>query len=133
MCSGVGVLAVWYHVGVGSGPDKDDVVAFTTVEYTAASHCFETLQLTHNSIYYVTVFAFNGGHVEKNSSSHSDGGEPLLQYSQSSYGVQSGNWEQFPRSYASLLLNFFAVKFLLPRYPYLISSTTFVNTGLLAR
>ncbi|XP_070572594.1 uncharacterized protein [Ptychodera flava] len=62
-----------YIWGVGTAPHLDDIVSFHDVDHTESFGCRDDVNLTHNTMYYSTLFAFNAGHKRLNTSVVSDG------------------------------------------------------------
>ena len=69
-----------YMLSVGSERNITDVANLTQFSYRESSACIElppSRYLTHNQIYYTTVWAYNGGNKQLNVSVVSDGGKSL--------------------------------------------------------
>ena len=66
-----------YRWGVGTSPGLDDVIAFRDKSHTVTNTChnFKTEVLKHNTKYFSTLTAYNGGHARKNITVSSDGGK----------------------------------------------------------
>ncbi|XP_070573688.1 uncharacterized protein [Ptychodera flava] len=62
-----------YILGVGTAPNTDNVVSFHDVDHTVTVGCHDDMILTHNTMYYSTLLAFNAGHRRLNTSVVSDG------------------------------------------------------------
>ncbi|XP_077992165.1 uncharacterized protein LOC144446291 [Glandiceps talaboti] len=62
-----------YRWGVGTSPGSDDVIGFHDVQHTEYVQCRDDVNLTHNTMYYSTLYAFNAGHKRLNVSVWSNG------------------------------------------------------------
>ncbi|KAI8510725.1 hypothetical protein Bbelb_116410, partial [Branchiostoma belcheri] len=64
----------YYLWGVGTIPDADDIVPFEVISHSSFSSCKQlSTPLLHNTTYYSTLVALNGGHKHLNVSVSSDG------------------------------------------------------------
>lgn len=67
----------YYNVGIGSTSNKTDIANLTRFEHSVHEACItlpEEKYLAHGNIYYVIVWAYNGGHKRLNVSGVSNGG-----------------------------------------------------------
>ena len=60
--------------GIGTQPDKDDIVGFKTMTRYEKSGC-TAAALEHNNTYYSTVIAYNNALNSKPAQASSDGGK----------------------------------------------------------
>lgn len=70
-----------YAIGAGSSPGATDIADLKELKKTVFEYCIalnETNTLIHDNVYYIVLWAYNGGINQLNTSVESDGGKRFV-------------------------------------------------------